>query len=104
MVSNHGVDLVDVQEAAAIAGRTAETIRRWVWSGRLTAERDGNRLVMARADVMRLVGVSEPAPAALTLAEWAERARRAQSAGEGSTAHNLVLEDREAREVADGGR
>ncbi len=38
-------DLLDVRRAAALAGRHPETVRRWVWSGRLAARRQGNRLL-----------------------------------------------------------
>ena len=38
-------DFVDVRQAAALIGRHPETIRRWVWSGRIAARRRGNRLL-----------------------------------------------------------
>src|SRR5438445_645163 len=52
-------DELDVKAAARVAGRTTETIRRWVWSGRLPARKRGNRLVMARKDVEALAGAAE---------------------------------------------
>jgi hypothetical protein len=92
-------DLLDVRGAATVAGRHPETVRRWVWSGRLAARRRGNRLMVARADVEALAGVQ--AKTAPTLAEWSERARAlSQSAAPGGrrrSAADLVTEDRTRR-------
>jgi hypothetical protein len=88
-------DELDVKAAAAVAGRTAETIRRWVWSGRLPAKRRGNRLVVARGDIEALAGGRK----ALSLADWLTLAERAMSAGPGAraSAADLVLEERRRR-------
>jgi excisionase family DNA binding protein len=43
-----GVEMVDVRRAAQLVRRTPETVRRWIWSGRLPAVRRGNRLLVAR--------------------------------------------------------
>ena len=40
-----------VSEAAALAGCTEETVRRWVRAGRLEARRDGPRLLLYREQV-----------------------------------------------------
>ncbi len=92
--------MVDVQEAARLVGRHPETVRRWVWAGRLAARRQGNRLLMARADV-EAVAASEGTPV-MTLAAWAERARALREAvggrGRARSAADLVLEDRRQRE------
>jgi excisionase family DNA binding protein len=37
-------NLISVREAAQKCGRNSETIRRWVWSGKLPAEKLGNQL------------------------------------------------------------
>lgn len=87
-----GVEVLSVREAASHAGRTAETIRRWIWSGRLTARRQGNRLLVARRDLDVLVG-SPARESALTLREWAS----ALPSGGGPTAAELVLADRASR-------
>jgi excisionase family DNA binding protein len=91
-------EMLDVRAAAALAGRHPETIRRWVWSGRLPARRVGNRLLVARGDVEALAGAPERAA---SLAAWAERARvvrRARGAkGSQRTAADLVLRDRTER-------
>ena len=83
-------DVLDVRAAAAYVGRTPETVRRWVWSGRLPAARSGTRLLVTRADLDSLVGRATSA----TLGEWAAGlpAGNAHSA----TAADLVLEDRDA--------
>lgn len=92
-------ELIDVRSAAALVGRHPETVRRWVWSGRLAARRQGNRLLMARDDVEAL---AESQSRALdTLAAWADRAAAARKRGgvrrPGSSAADLVLEDRRQR-------
>ncbi|MBA2455015.1 MAG: helix-turn-helix domain-containing protein [Nocardioidaceae bacterium] len=89
--------MVDVREAAALAARTPETIRRWVWSGRLPARRRGRRLIVARDDVLRLVGASRSDGAGVTLQEWAQEAS-AGPAGSSETASDLVFDDRAARD------
>ncbi len=87
---------MDVKAAARLAGRTAETIRRWVWSGRLSAQKRGNRLVMARRDVEALAG-GERRP--LSLAEWARLAEAAMRGRRGprKSAADLVLAERRRR-------
>ena len=42
-------ELISVREAARICGRNAETIRRWVWDGKLPAEKLGNQLFIKRS-------------------------------------------------------
>ena len=95
-------EMVDVRRAALLAGRHPETVRRWVWSGRLSARREGNRLMVARRDVEALAG-REGLP---SLAEWAARAQvaRAQTKGRGRSASDLVLDDRRQRSRARAGR
>lgn len=95
-------DMLDVRTAAALAHRNPETVRRWVWSGRLAAQRRGRRILVARADVEALAGKAATY-GHVSLAEWAQRAqappqhvrtrRRARSAAD------LVLEDRAGRSV-----
>lgn len=87
---------LDVTAAAGIAGRTAETIRRWVWSGRLAARKSGNRLLVKRADVEYLAGGSK---ALLSLREWMELAENElrRHRGPHRSAADLVIEDRRRR-------
>lgn len=103
MIVVDGVEMMDVREAARIADRSAETIRRWVWTGRLPARRDGNRLLLERSAVLALVnGASRAGPEAQLsgLAAWAKRAHALQRPVPGSSAADLVLEDRRNRTVS----
>jgi excisionase family DNA binding protein len=45
-------EYVSVREAARQCGRNPETIRRWVWSGKLPAEKLGNQLFIKRSDLV----------------------------------------------------
>lgn len=101
-----GVEMVDVREAAAVVGRTPETVRRWVWTGRIHARKSGNRLLLDRSEVLAAVGGSRsPAPGSLTLAEWVGLADARESRGRrGATASDLVLADRAGRSGDDAGR
>lgn len=47
-------DLITVREAAQIVGRTAETVRRWIWGGKLHAQKMGNQLFVRRTDLAML--------------------------------------------------
>ncbi|OGO38788.1 MAG: hypothetical protein A2147_10890 [Chloroflexi bacterium RBG_16_57_8] len=44
-------ELMSVRDAAKQCGKNAETVRRWVWSGRLPAEKLGNQLFVKRSDL-----------------------------------------------------
>lgn len=93
------VEMVDVREAAALAGRSAETIRRWVWSDRVTAVKRGGRLLLRRSEVVQLVGGQTGR--GLSLAEWAQEVGRRHGSGvAGGTASDLVLQDRSERQEA----
>ena len=90
------VDLLDVQQVARMLGRTPETVRRWVWSGRLAAIKRGNKLLISRADLASLGSTDRVAE--LSLAAWARAARTAAGRGrKGATAADLVIEDRAER-------
>ena len=93
-----GGALIDVPHAAALLGRHPETIRRWVWSGRPNARRQGNRLLIARADVEALAREAEAAP---SLRDWAEQALVVPASGRQTTprrsAADLVIGDRRQR-------
>lgn len=47
-------DLVSVREAAALCHRSEETVRRWVWSRKLSAQKIGNQLFVKRSDLTQL--------------------------------------------------
>lgn len=94
---NSDAELVDVRQAAALVGRNPETVRRWIWSGKLSAVRKGKRLFVAREE---LGGVASTGKASLELSEWARRAQAArQTPGRapGRSAADLVFEDRAER-------
>jgi excisionase family DNA binding protein len=42
---------ITVRQAAKECGRNAETIRRWIWSGKLPAEKMGNQLYIKLSDL-----------------------------------------------------
>jgi excisionase family DNA binding protein len=95
-----------VRQAAKRAGRSEETIRRWIWSGRLPAVKRGTSY---RIDVMHLEQVmvefeaggpgfhATPNQSMLAwldeLAEW----KRGLKSTPGISAVDLLLEDRRAR-------
>jgi len=43
-------ELIGVREAARECGRNMETVRRWIWAGKLPAEKLGNQLFIRRSD------------------------------------------------------
>src|ERR1700676_1923633 len=89
-------DHLTVREAADEVGRTPETIRRWVWSGRLPCTRQRGRLLVTREDRMRFVTQQ----AALTLAEWSAGVAPAAAPGGGRgtrSAPDWVIADRRHR-------
>ncbi len=46
--------LMTVREAAREIRRTAETVRRWIWEGKLPAQKLGNQLFIRREDLARV--------------------------------------------------
>lgn len=88
--------MLTVRDAAEEVGRTPETIRRWVWSGRLPASKHGNRLSVARDDLERVAGSAPRSE----LAAWAEEVAAQKARGtqaEARSAADLVLADRRRR-------
>jgi excisionase family DNA binding protein len=100
------VQEITVQEAARRTHRSPETIRRWIWSGRLPATKRGNTYYV---DIVQLEGVAVEMGATAhhvedvspgDLGAWLEEVRRWKSglpAAVRSTASDLVIEDRHAR-------
>ena len=43
-------ELISVREAARECGRNMETVRRWIWGGKLPAQKLGNQLFIKRSD------------------------------------------------------
>src|SRR6267378_3560056 len=93
-------DLLTIREAAARVGRTPETVRRWVWSGRLAARKRGNRLVVTDIDLKRAATlIRQP-----DLAEWVATLKPVgsrESAARARSAADLVLEDRRLRSAGE---
>jgi len=50
MASGTKDELISVREAATECGRNMETVRRWIWGGKLPAEKLGNQLFIKRSD------------------------------------------------------
>ena len=44
-------ELVSVRQASKESGRNMETVRRWIWSGKLPAQKLGNQLFIKRSDL-----------------------------------------------------
>jgi excisionase family DNA binding protein len=44
-------ELVTVKEAAKESKRNMETVRRWIWSGKLPAQKLGNQLFIKRSEL-----------------------------------------------------
>lgn len=95
---------ISVREAARRTHRSTETIRRWIWSGRLPAEKRGNVYYVDVADLERMSVVYELGPEtghhADDLSGWLQGLddwRATLPAGASATAADLVIEDRRAR-------
>lgn len=43
-------ELLSVREASKESGRNMETVRRWIWSGKLPAQKLGNQLFIRKND------------------------------------------------------
>jgi excisionase family DNA binding protein len=101
---------ITVREAARRAHRSPETVRRWIWSGRLPAIKRGNTYYV---DVVHLEGLvvetdsfgyagDTVQPGSLStwlaeLAQWRSGLAASGSSGAAETASDLVIEDRRAR-------
>ncbi len=102
MSSDRDVVMIDIREAAELTSRSAETVRRWVWGGRLPAERQGRRLLVAKDDVLRIVGAAPRVPQ-ITLRGWATQDVDQAESPSAQTASDLVIEDRTGRSYVEGG-
>lgn len=47
---------MSVRDVARATGRSEETVRRWIWSGKLPATKLGNQLFVQRADLVTMQG------------------------------------------------
>lgn len=48
-------EMITVREAARESGRTTETVRRWIWEGKLPARKLGNQLFVRRVDLDQML-------------------------------------------------
>lgn len=95
---------VTVREAARLSRRSPETVRRWIWSGRLPARKVGNSYRVDLVHLVRVAAVDQSSaaqalPGSGRLAAWldgTDRWKRELSAGQRPTAADLVLEHRYA--------
>jgi excisionase family DNA binding protein len=95
-VADMARDELDIRAAARLTGRSTETVRRWVWSGRLRARKLGKRLLVLRSDVEALAGSQQTKP--LSLTEWRASANKIlRRSAAGKSASDLVLADRRER-------
>lgn len=68
--------LITVREAAIECGRNMETVRRWIWSGKLAAEKLGNQLFIKRGDLRAFCEKHKVArQQTITLLQFLEKAR-----------------------------
>ena len=96
---------ITVREAARRAHRSEETIRRWIWSGRLPARKRGNSYRIDIAQLDRIAVVYDPpgADRAATgdeLGAWLDDLdlwKQGLRVTGGASAADLVIEDRHAR-------
>ncbi|MGB9482645.1 MAG: helix-turn-helix domain-containing protein [Candidatus Dormiibacterota bacterium] len=97
-----GTALIDVREASRLTGRSPETVRRWVWSGKLAANRQGHRLLISRSEALAL-GAAGSRILPTSLAEWASAAKSLLAqypVRKGKSAADLIVSDRAARSGA----
>lgn len=47
-------DLMTVREAARECKRATETVRRWIWEGKLPAQKLGNQLFIKKRDLVQM--------------------------------------------------
>jgi excisionase family DNA binding protein len=68
-----------VPDAARRVGRSPETVRRWIWSGRLPSEKVGNQHLVDADALDLLAGATEPAQGSLARVggEWGSWLSRA---------------------------
>jgi excisionase family DNA binding protein len=96
---------ITVREAARRAHRSEETVRRWIWSGRLPARKRGNSYRIDIAHLDRIAVVydqldAHPAAPGGGLGAWLDdldRWKEGLRVTAGATAADLVIEDRHAR-------
>jgi excisionase family DNA binding protein len=89
---------LDVRAAARLTGRSEETVRRWVWAGKLRARKSGKRLLVLRGDLEALADAIGAKP--MSLREWQVMASKVlKRPAIGRSASDLVIADRRERSM-----
>jgi excisionase family DNA binding protein len=97
---------ITVREAAQRVHRSEETIRRWIWSGRLPARKRGNsyRIDIAYLDHIAVIydeaGDGQAVGRSKSLSAWLDdldRWKQGLTVAAAASAADLVIEDRHAR-------
>jgi len=98
MYSSEQEKIISVRKAAQQCGKNPETIRRWIWAGKLPAEKLGNQLFVKETALLEYVAGC--AGKAGTMAEFSQRARsfRNKLASRGYTPVDSAAVINEARE------
>ncbi len=84
--------MLTIREAAQEAGRTAETVRRWVWAGKLPAQKLGNQLFVKKSDLDRMLSKMKAEEKADRLAALEELARLGEEIAQRTGGHFDILE------------
>ncbi|MGH3479898.1 MAG: helix-turn-helix domain-containing protein [Pseudonocardiaceae bacterium] len=98
--TSHGRELT-VREAARRVNRAEETIRRWIWAGKLPARKLGQSYQVRESD-LDAIAASVPAPREpeLRLGEWVAEVKAWRAGNDVPPcggAGQLVIEDRVQR-------
>ena len=106
------IEEITVQEAALRVNRSPETIRRWIWSGRLPATKRGNKyyvdVMHLREVAVEIAGTAWHSPErdiGGDMAAWLDKIDRwtaglraaGNRIGQRETSSDLVIEDRSER-------
>ncbi len=90
-----------MREAARRVHRAEETIRRWIWAGKLPARKLGNGYQVRESDLDAIAaGVPAPREPELSLGDWVARVRAWRADNDvppHGGAGQLVIEDRAER-------
>ncbi len=93
--------LMNVREAARECGRNTETIRRWIWAGKLPARKLGNQLFVKRSE-LQVLGLGCDETKAVDRPKFLERATELQNKIRAATGGDfdvvsLIKQSRESR-------
>ena len=91
--------LISVREAAMECGRNMETVRRWIWSGKLPAQKLGNQLFIKRSD-LQAIGSKKDEKKTFDWPKWLKEAKSLRDQIRSRTGTNFDVSEliRESRE------